>query len=69
MSDEVTIDAMGMRCPLVVLTVKRKVKGLPEGTRIVVFADDKDAAMDLRAFAATTGRLFTTEGPNKFVLT
>jgi len=65
---EVVVDARGLRCPLVALTAKRAMKKATRGQRVTVLADDKDAAMDLTALAATMELKLEIEEIGRFVL-
>lgn len=65
---DVVIDARGLRCPLVALTVKRYMRKATKGQRVTVVADDKDAAMDLKALAVTMELKFEIADPEHFLL-
>ncbi len=67
--DDFTIDTRGLKCPLVVMTVKQKIKAAKPGQRVVVLADDSDAPTDLAGYATVTGRKLEVEEIGRFVLT
>lgn len=55
MSEEVTVDARGLRCPMPVIRLARAVRGLPEGVIVTVLATDPAARHDVPAWARMRG--------------
>jgi tRNA 2-thiouridine synthesizing protein A len=68
-----TLDARGYRCPIPVLLVERALRGLPDGGRLTVTADDPVAAVDIPHFCRQAGfaaeRLPAPEGLCVFLVT
>lgn len=56
------LDVRGLRCPLPYIRAKAVLSTLDAGETLVVLADDPEAAIDLGALAADTGRAFAAEG-------
>lgn len=73
MSDETTLDARGLRCPLPVIKMETMLRRLPAGSALRVIADDPVAAVDLPHFAREAGwrcdRLPAPEGVCVFLVT
>ena len=49
------LDATGLLCPLPVLKVRKRLKGLASGTTLQVMADDPAALIDMPHFCAEAG--------------
>lgn len=47
MTDAITIDARGLRCPLPVLRLEKALRAAVPGQRIVLLTDDPVAAIDV----------------------
>lgn len=67
------IDARGLLCPLPVLKIRKRLKGLPTGARLRVLADDPAARVDVPHFCAEQGHALLSaedgqEGTLIFVL-
>lgn len=59
-----TIDARGLKCPLPVLKMEKRLAGLPPGASLVVLATDPMAKVDIPLFCKQNGHdcVVTTEG-------
>ncbi|WP_255685202.1 sulfurtransferase TusA family protein [Micromonospora okii] len=60
------LDCRGMRCPLPVIRLARRLPELPVGAVLRVLADDPAAAVDIPAWCRMRGQEFvaaTGEGP------
>jgi len=55
MTDPVTLDLTGLKCPLPVLKARRAIKDMPVGAELVVLADDPAAPLDFDHFCHTAG--------------
>jgi tRNA 2-thiouridine synthesizing protein A len=55
MSDLLTVDTKGMKCPLPVLKARKALKTLAPGARMQVLATDPGAIADFKHFCKTTG--------------
>ena len=55
MTDPVTLDLTGLKCPLPVLKVRRAIKDMPAGAELMVLADDPAAPLDFDHFCQTGG--------------
>ena len=49
------VDARGRSCPLPIVLVARALREIPVGEHVVVQADDRAFAPDVRAFCQKTG--------------
>lgn len=49
------IDAVGLVCPLPILRFKKRIQGLPSGTRVDFLADDPSGRKDLQSLCEITG--------------
>lgn len=50
-----TLDAVGLLCPLPVLKARKRLKALPDGAILQVFADDPAAIVDIPHFCHEAG--------------
>ena len=55
MTDPMTLDLTGLKCPLPVLKARRVIKGMSAGAELVVLADDPAAPLDFDHFCQTGG--------------
>ena len=55
MNDPITLDARGLLCPLPVLKARKALKPLPDGTELLVLADDPAAVIDFPHFCTESG--------------
>ncbi len=55
MKDEETIDARGLLCPLPVLKLAKRIKGLSPGQSARLLADDPAAIVDVPHYCAESG--------------
>ena len=55
MTNPVTLDLTGLKCPLPVLKARRAIKDMPAGAELVVLADDPAAPLDFDHFCQTGG--------------
>lgn len=64
---DVTLDALGKKCPMPVLMAKKNLKKMTSGQILEVFADDTGALKDIPALLSKTGDelLETKENGNK----
>lgn len=53
-------DMRGLKCPLPVLKVNRRLRDLPQGGKVVVICDDPSAPGDFREYCARTGHRFVS---------
>jgi tRNA 2-thiouridine synthesizing protein A len=67
-----TVDARGLACPLPLTMAKRRMAELAPGDQLLVLATDREAPIDLAAWAAEEGHSYEQrerEGWTEFVLT
>lgn len=57
----VVVDARGQRCPLPVISLARRARGLPAGTAVEVLATDPAARHDVPAWARLRGHRVEAE--------
>lgn len=59
-----TIDARGLKCPLPVLKMEKRLAALPSGTTLVVLATDPMAKVDIPLYCRQHGHdcTLTTDG-------
>ncbi len=50
-----TIDARGLLCPLPVLKLRKRLKPVPTGTQIELWADDPAAVIDVPHYCTESG--------------
>lgn len=55
MSDDETLDACGLLCPLPVLKLRKRLKSLQTGAVIALYADDPAAVIDVPHFCTESG--------------
>ena len=55
MTEAVTVDARGLRCPLPVIRLARVARDLPDGAIVTVLATDPAARHDVPAWARMRG--------------
>ena len=63
-----TLDARGLACPLPLALTKQRLAGLEPGQALRVLATDPEAPIDLAAWAADQGHLFSEESPGVYVV-
>jgi tRNA 2-thiouridine synthesizing protein A len=66
-----TVDARGLACPLPLTMAKRRMAELGPGDVLLVLATDREAPIDLAAWAAAEGHAYEQrerEGWTEFVL-
>lgn len=63
-TEPVLIDARGLKCPLPVLKMEKRLAGLPPGAELVVLATDPMAKVDIPLYCRQHGheQTLTTEG-------
>ena len=54
-----TVDARGLLCPLPLAMARRRMADLADGETLVVLATDREAAIDLAAWAADEGHAYS----------
>lgn len=52
---ETVVDARGLRCPMPLLKARKALATLPPGARLQVWATDRGAPADFKAYCAQTG--------------
>ena len=57
-----TLDARGLLCPLPVLKARKRLRGLPDGAVLKVWADDPAAVIDFPHFCRETGHDLVSQG-------
>ena len=60
MSEEHSLDARGLLCPLPVLKVQKRMRALPKGEVLSVLTDDPAAAIDVPHYCAESGNELVT---------
>ena len=55
---DLTVDALGLRCPLPVLRLKKRMAELPAGAEVALLADDPAALIDVPHFCAEAGHVY-----------
>ena len=55
-----TLDARGLRCPLPVLKMEKRLEQLPAGATLVVLATDPIAKVDIPLYCTQHGHAWTT---------
>lgn len=68
MEEPVLIDVRGLKCPLPVLKTAQRMHGRPAGTRFLVLATDRLAALDLPNFCREEGHVLVRSGTEGDVL-
>lgn len=58
MEPDDTLDARGLLCPLPVLKLRKRLKALPPGGVLELWADDPAAVVDVPHFCAEAGEEF-----------
>ena len=53
--DLITLDAIGLACPMPLLKAKRALNGMQVGQRLRVLATDQGSVRDFRVFAEQSG--------------
>ena len=59
---DLVVDARGLRCPMPVLELARRVADLPGGSLVALLSDDPAAAADVPAWCALRGHTFVGVG-------
>ena len=70
-TDPETIDARGLKCPLPVLKMEKRLAGLPPGARLVVLTTDPMAKVDIPLFCKQNGHdcaVTAEDGAMRFVI-
>jgi tRNA 2-thiouridine synthesizing protein A len=67
-SEQNTLDARGLKCPLPVLKARRALKDIPPGGLLRVLATDPGATKDFAHFCETTGCVLVESGQEGEVL-
>ncbi|MCU4654532.1 sulfurtransferase TusA family protein [Roseibacterium sp. SDUM158016] len=65
MEDEIEIDATGLKCPLPVLRLRKRLEGVAPGRVVRLLASDPMAAIDVPHFCAEAGHAYlgAEDGP------
>ena len=68
MSEITILDATGLKCPLPVLKLRKALENLSVGEKIILYADDPVAPLDVEHFCKTAGHdLLDADQKEKFV--
>jgi tRNA 2-thiouridine synthesizing protein A len=59
-----TLDCRGMRCPLPVITLAKRIGEVEIGQVVTVLADDPAAAVDIPAWCRMTSQEYVAELPS-----
>jgi tRNA 2-thiouridine synthesizing protein A len=57
-AEGIAIDTRGLACPLPVLKVRKAMRGVAPGTKVVILATDPGAEEDIRAYCEASGCTF-----------
>ena len=72
MSEQETLDARGLLCPLPVLKVQKRMRLLAAGEELIVLTDDPAAEIDMPHYCAESGNVLVSaedhEGGHRFRL-
>ncbi len=60
---DLVLDCRGMRCPLPIIELAKRIADLPPGARVRLLADDPAARADVPAWCRLTGHEDLGEGP------
>lgn len=66
--NEILIDARGVKCPLPVIKARKKIKGIPKGSRVRIFCTDPLAEIDIPHMASTDGHVVIDRGESEGVM-
>lgn len=61
MSDLPIVDARGLLCPLPVLRLRKALQEIPVGARMILWASDPMAAVDVPHFCQAAGHLMSNQ--------
>ena len=61
MAEAEVLDARGLKCPLPVLKLEKRIDQVPAGTQLVVLATDPIAKVDIPLFCIQHGHSCSTE--------
>jgi len=61
-SPDLVVDCRGMRCPLPVIELARRISEVPVGAVVAVIADDPAAATDVPAWCRLRGHTYLGTG-------
>lgn len=66
MAEDVTLDALGLLCPLPVLKARKRLAGMQQGQVLRLLASDPAAIVDVPHFCAEAGHAFLgmEDGPD-----
>ena len=64
-TSEVTIDALGLLCPLPVLKLRKVLRNSPDGIIVKLIADDPAAKIDVAHFCSESENVFLGEEVEK----
>jgi len=62
-SEGLTVDCRGMRCPMPVIMLAKRIGEVPVGQVVTVLADDPAAAVDIPAWCRMTGHEYAADLP------
>ncbi|CUH39118.1 Sulfurtransferase TusA [Jannaschia seosinensis] len=65
---DLEIDALGLLCPLPVLRLRKRIKGLARGSTVRLLADDPAAHVDVPHFCAEAGHEFVGAEGHAFTI-
>ncbi len=61
----VILDAKGLKCPLPVLKVRKAMRNVPVGARLIVLATDPLAPLDIEHYCNEAGHAFEQMAPEE----
>lgn len=67
-SPGLTVDALGLACPVPIIRLAQAVRELAPGTRVTLLADDAAAVPDVAAWCRMTGHRLIASDPPTFVV-
>ncbi|WP_308914939.1 sulfurtransferase TusA family protein [Jannaschia sp. LMIT008] len=66
--EALTVDALGLLCPLPVLRLRKRMKGVASGDVVVLLADDPAAHVDVPHFCIEQGHAFLGADGTRFLI-
>jgi TusA-related sulfurtransferase len=63
MTEDLVLDCRGMRCPLPVIELARRIGDVPDGAVVTVISDDPAAATDIPAWCRLQGHTYIGTAP------
>ncbi len=66
--DGLSLDCRGMKCPLPIIEVARRIRDVPVGSLLELLADDPAAGPDLAAWCRMRGQTLVASDAPRFVV-